>query len=227
MAKKLAGKIDKTQIEKILSDSRVALYPELLKKLEKKKGKRFSYFSPEFKLFNADSVSRGKNVLKSQQKIFNEIEKKYGVKKEALVAIFRIETDLGGNVGEYRVFNVLLTFSVLKNRRSEWAKKELTSLFLLCSENQWDILEIRGSWAGAFGLCQFIPSSFMVFAKDGNGDNKRDLFSFEDAIASIANYLNQHGWKNDDIEKKKRAVYAYNHSDEYVKAVLAYAEVIK
>ncbi len=222
LAKKLVGEVGKAEIEKILSDPRVALQPELLKKLDAK-GKRFSYFGPEFGLFNSSSLWRGKNVLKTNGDVFTGIENQYGVEREALASIFRIETNFGDNVGSYRVFNSLLTFSVLKNRRLEWAEKELANLFLLSSRNRLDILEIRGSWAGAFGLCQFIPSSFLTYAVDGNGDGRADLFNFSDAMASAANYLKRHGWKNGDTERMKKAVFAYNHSDEYVKAVLAYA----
>lgn len=226
LEKKLAGEIGRPEIEKILSDPRVALQPELLKKLDAK-GKRFSYFGPEFGLFNFLSLWRGKNVLKNNGDVFSGIEKRYEVEREALAAIFRIETNFGENTGKHRTFNVLLTFSVMKNRRSEWAEKELANLFLLASRNRLDILEIYGSWAGAFGLCQFIPSSFMVFAADGDGDGRVDLFNFSDAMASAANYLKRHGWKNGDVEKRKKAVFAYNHSDEYVKAVLAYAEAVR
>ncbi len=226
LAKKLLGEIGKPEIERILSDPRVALQPELLKKLDAK-GKRFSYFGPEFGLLNFLSLWRGKNVLKSNGEIFSKIEKQYGVEKEALAAIFRIETNFGENIGKHRTFNALLTFSVLKNRRSEWAEKELANLLLLSSRNKLDVLGIHGSWAGAFGLCQFMPSSFLEFAADGNGDGRVDLFRFDDAMASAANYLKRHGWKNGDIEKRKKAVFAYNRSDEYVKAVLAYAEAVK
>lgn len=226
LAKKLAGEIGKSEIEKILSDPRVALQPELLKKLDAK-GKGLSYFSSEFGLLNFLSLWRGKDVLKSNGDIFSGIEKRYEVEREALAAIFRIETNFGENTGKYRTFNTLLTFSVLKNRRSEWAEKELVNLFLLSSRNKLDILDIRGSWAGAFGLCQFMPSSFMVFAVDGDGDGRVDLFNLSDAMASAANYLKRHGWKNGDIEKRKKAIFAYNRSDEYVRAVLVYAEAIK
>lgn len=226
LERKLTGEIGKSEIEKILSDPRVALQPELLKKLDVK-GKRLSYFGPEFGLLNFLSLWRGKNVLRGNGDVFTGIEKRYEVKREALAAIFRIETNFGENIGKYRVFNALLTFSVLKNRRSEWAEKELANLFLLSSRNRLDILDIRGSWTGAFGLCQFMPSSFIVFAADGNGDGKVDLFNFSDAMASASNYLKRHGWKNGDIEKKKKAIFAYNRSDEYVNAVMAYAEAVR
>ena len=86
---------------------------------------------------------------------------------------------------------------------------------------------MKGSWAGAFGICQFIPSSYVRFAVDGNGDGVIDLFDFRDAVASIANYLKAHGWENGRLEAKRQAIYAYNHCDSYVDAVLAYAKATK
>lgn len=223
---KLSGKVDGAVIEKTLLDSRVALHPELLQKISKK-GKRFSYFGPEFGLFSPASILRGRKILKEKENIFVEAGKRYGVEREGLAAIFRIETDLGQNLGKHIIFNNLLTFAVLKNRRSDWAEKELASLFFLGDRNRLDILDVRGSWAGAFGLCQFMPSSFLVFARDGDADGKINLFVLEDAMASAANYLKCHGWKIGDYAKNLKAVFAYNHSDEYARAVLAYAKAIQ
>lgn len=227
LAAKLAGKVERAEIEDRFHDARVVIYPGLVNKITKPGGKKFSYFSPEFGLFTPDSILRGRSVLKEKENIFTEAEKQYCVKREALAAIFRIETNLGRNVGTHIIFNNLLTFAVVKNRRSDWAENELVSLFLLGARNNLDILNIRGSWAGAFGLYQFMPSSFLAFARDGNGDMKIDLFDFYDAMFSAANYLKRHGWENGDPQKMKKAVFAYNHSDEYVRAVLAYAKTIK
>lgn len=226
LAIKLAGKVSKAEIEKIFSDPRVILRPELLQRIGKK-GKKFSYFSPEFGLFTPGSILRGREFLREKEKFLEKNEKGFGVGKEGIAAIFRIETNFGQNLGSHLIFNNLLTFAVIKNRRSDWAENELSSLFLLGARNHLDILNIQGSWAGAFGLCQFMPSSFLVFAKDGNGDGNANLFVLEDAMASAANYLKRHGWENGDPKKMARAVFAYNHSDEYARAVLAYAKAIR
>ena len=229
LVKKLAEKgVSKSEVEKIFLDERVALYPELLQKIAKKPGgKRFSYFSLEFGMFTPRSIWRGRNILEKNSEIFGEVEKIFSVDKEALASIFRIETNLGENLGKHRVFNSLLTFAAIKNRRSDWAEKELISFILLCRRNQSDPLDVKGSWAGAFGLCQFMPSSFLSFAVDGNGDGKVDLFVVHDAMASAANYLKKHGWQASNQDRQFKAVYAYNHSEEYTKAVLAYAKTIK
>ena len=129
-------------------------------------------------------------------------------------------------MGEYPVFNSLLTLTLLENRRSDWAEKELVSLFILGKKNAIHPLSIKGSWAGAFGLCQFIPSSFLTYGVDGNGDGVVNLFQFADAMASVANYLRANGWENHNPAKARKAIFAYNHCDNYVQAVMAYSKAI-
>lgn len=111
-------------------------------------------------------------------------------------------------------------------RKSNWALKELVALSKIYSERNVDIYNIKGSWAGAFGMSQFLPSSFLNWAVDGNGDGEIDLFTHHDAIYSVANYLKTNGWGK--TEKQQRAaVYHYNHSNDYVDAVLKLADLIK
>ncbi len=211
------------EIENIFSDARLKLYPEMLNR----SGKGLNYMSRKFGLLSKKSLVRGQKVLKEHKDAFREIENQFGVEKEVIVAIYRVETNLGNAKGNYLVFNSLLTMSAFENRRSAWATEELISLLVLCRNNNKDPFSIKGSWAGAFGLCQFIPSSYLRFAVDGNGDGKIDLFNFDDAMASIASYLKAHGWENGSPDKTKKAVWAYNHCDNYVKAVLAYAKASK
>ncbi|MCX5811872.1 MAG: lytic murein transglycosylase [Proteobacteria bacterium] len=211
------------EIRQIFSDTRIKLYPEMLNR----SGKGFNYMSRKFGLLNKKSIMRGQKVLKEHRAAFKEIEDRFGVEKEVLVAIYRVETNLGNARGNYLVFNSLLTMSVFENRRSEWATEELINLLILCKNSSKDPFSIKGSWAGAFGLCQFIPSSYLRYAVDGNGDGEIDLFNFHDAMASIASYLKAHGWEKGSPDKHRKAVWAYNHCDNYVKAVLAYARASK
>ena len=117
--------------------------------------------------------------------------------------------------------------ATLPNRRYEWAEEELVHLLVMCRDLGKDPLSVKGSWAGAFGLCQFVPSSFLTYAVDGDGDGVVDLFTFSDAMASIANYLKESGWQTNDVAQAKKAIHAYNHCDSYVKAVIAYAKACK
>jgi membrane-bound lytic murein transglycosylase B len=211
------------EISSVFSDARIALHPEILDRT----GKGFNYLSRKFGLLTKKSIMRGQRVLAENKEALREIEKKYGVEQEAILAIYRVETNLGRTRGNALVFNSLFTMSVLENRRINWAAEELVSLMILCRANDIDPFSIKGSWAGAFGLCQFIPSSYLRYAVDGDNNGVIDLFDFHDAMASIANYLREHGWQKGNHEANRKAIWAYNHCDSYVKAVLAYARASK
>ena len=217
------GGFSKEEIEPLLLDRRLTLYPEILNRKEK----GINYLHPRFGLLSRSSVRRGRRVLKEHGTILKRIEASYGVPREVLVAIYRVETNLGSNLGNYRVFNSLLTLTVMVNRRSVWAAQELINLLSLCNNNRTNPFSIRGSSAGAFGLCQFVPSSYLAYGTDGNGDGVVDLFDFSDAMASTANYLRSHGWHRRDAGKQFQAIWAYNHCENYVKAVLSYSKRVK
>jgi peptidoglycan lytic transglycosylase B len=110
--------------------------------------------------------------------------------------------------------------------KAKWGYKQLKALFEMAEEATMDPLEAKGSWAGAYGLPQFIPTSALAYGKDGNDDGKIDLHSLPDAVASVANYLKVHRYKKDIPEKRRKAVWHYNHSDEYVDCIITLAEKI-
>jgi membrane-bound lytic murein transglycosylase B len=221
--KLLAKGFSEREVRALFDDARVAIYPEILQK----KGKGIDYFHKKFGLLTRTSIERGQRVIRDNLDELKKIEALFGVEKEVVVAIYRVETYFGSYTGNYPVFNSLLTLTVLENRRSAWAEKEWIDLILLGRERGFDPLAIKGSWAGAFGLCQFVPSSYLNYGVDGNGDGRVDLFNVADALASIANYLKASGWEQGNLQKKKKAIYAYNHCDNYVKAVLAYAKATR
>lgn len=111
-------------------------------------------------------------------------------------------------------------------KKSQWALKELLALEKIAIISPIKITELKGSWAGAFGLSQFLPSSYMSWAVDGNYDGKINLFDKTDAIFSVGNYLKTNGWGK-EIKKQRKAVYHYNHSQDYVDAVLKLADLVK
>jgi membrane-bound lytic murein transglycosylase B len=209
-------------IAQIFSDPRIELYPQIVEKRDRGP----TCFNGEFGLLGKKSVARGRRILSENYRFFKKLEGLYGVEKEAIVAIYRVETNLGKYTGTYSVFNSLFTMATFPNRRSEWAEEELVQLLVICRNEEKDPLSIKGSWAGAFGLCQFVPSSFLTYGVDGDGDGVVDLFNFPDAMASIANYLKQSGWQRNSVAMKKKAIFAYNHCDNYVRAVLAYAKAM-
>ncbi len=111
-------------------------------------------------------------------------------------------------------------------RKSQWAINELYSLSKINKVSTIQILDLTGSWAGAFGLSQFLPSSYLSWAVDGNGDGVVDLFNTDDAIFSVANYLKKNGW-SDTQDSWRKAVYNYNNSKDYVDAVFKLASKLE
>ncbi|GBE30216.1 MAG TPA: lytic murein transglycosylase [Bacteroidetes bacterium] len=113
------------------------------------------------------------------------------------------------------------------NRRSskaKWAYRELKTLLEMSEDGIIDPLAERGSWAGAYGMPQFLPSSFQAYARDGDGDNHIDLDTLHDSIASVANYLEIHRFSTSNEQRRRKAVWHYNHSEDYVDAVITLAD---
>ena len=143
-------------------------------------------------------IKNGKIFITNNIRVLEKAEKDFGVPKEVITAIIGVETRYGKIQGSYRVIDSLLTLGFDYPRRSKFFRKELVNFFLLTRENELDILEIKGSYAGAMGYGQFISSSYRAYAIDYDGDGSADLFnSVDDAIGSVANYLYIHGWKRE------------------------------
>ena len=182
-------------------------------------------------------------------------ERTFGVKKEVITAIILIETRLGAFLGRPSVLNILSTVASLadpdvrnmfwgkvsksakltKNkfekwarRKSKWAYNELKAFLTYTTREKIDPARVYGSYAGAIGIAQFMPSNILAFAKDGNNDGRVDLFNHADAIMSVANYLRHYGWHK-GIKKKGayEVIYHYNHSRQYVDTVLEVATRLK
>ena len=228
----LRAGISQNDIDAIFSDERIEVYYNIYPPPEQnegeKKKKRLSYFDEEFGLHKPESIESGKKIIADNKELFEKIESLYGVPANYIVSIIRIETAFKEHLGKYGVFNALYTMSLLSKRakRVQMANRELVVWVRLCKLWGMDPFTMKGSWAGAFGIPQFMPSSYVTFAVDDNGDGKIDLYDYPDAFASIANYLRRVGWKTGDEKKMRRAVYSYNHEKAYVNAVFSYAERI-
>ena len=123
-------------------------------------------------------------------------EAEYGVPAEIIVSIIGVETSYGANMGRDGVAEALYTLGFFHERRGPFFRKELGNYLRLATDEGWDLRGRVGSYAGAMGLGQFMPSSYRTWAVDGDGDGKKDLFdNREDAIASVANYFVAHGWR--------------------------------
>jgi len=124
-------------------------------------------------------------------------EKQYGVPQEIIVALIGVETTYGRNAGKYSTLDALTTLAFDYPRRADFFRNELEQYLLLTREQELDLFKVQGSYAGALGIPQFMPSSYRKHAVDFSGDGKIDLLHDPvDAIGSVANYLKQYGWLN-------------------------------
>jgi membrane-bound lytic murein transglycosylase B len=140
-------------------------------------------------------VLQGIKFVKKHKRTFNRVEKKYGVPKEYIAAIIGIESAFGKNVGKYPVFDTLSTLAFEKNRRNKFFKKELIRFLQLSKIQKFNPKNVKGSYAGAIGLVQFMPSNYNAYGVDFNDDGRVTLQNPDDAIASVANYFKKNGWK--------------------------------
>lgn len=149
-------------------------------------------------------IAQGRKYLAENRADVEQVAAKTGVPAEIILAIMGVETGWGGNMGSYSVLDALYTLAFyypvidgkVNNARIDFFTNELAQLFALAREEDFDILALKGSYAGAMGLGQFMPSSYRKYAVDGDGDGRRDLFgNRKDAYASIANYFIAFGWQ--------------------------------
>ncbi len=141
------------------------------------------------------TIAIGKQHLHIHQTLFDRIEAEFRVDREVIVAIWAIESKFGASQGGFNMFQTLNTLFAAYPRRSLFYRKELINFLTLCRENEFNPMTIKGSYAGAFGQAQFMPSSFNQYAVDFDGDQHPDLInSIPDIFASIANYLSKFGW---------------------------------
>ncbi len=141
-------------------------------------------------------VKKGVIFYKDQSELINKVEKKFNVEKELLLALMGIETNFGTYVGKMDILSSLATLS-FDQRRSKFFTNELLILLKLIDTNQIDYKSLYGSWAGAFGFFQFMPSTIENYAIDYNNDDYIDLKNSQDSYASAANYLNNMGWNQE------------------------------
>jgi membrane-bound lytic murein transglycosylase B len=182
---------------------------------------KYDRYQPEFyedtqtyvsKRTSNKKVQKGFDFYKKNSTLINDVEKKFDIEKELLLSLMGIETNYGTYVGKMDILSSLATLSYDK-RRSDFFTKELLILLKLIDSNQIDYKTLYGSWAGAFGFFQFMPSTIKNHAIDYNKDNYIDLKNPFDAYASAGNYLKNMGWNknshcfykvdlNENISKK-------------------------
>ncbi|XPS88662.1 MltB2: membrane-bound lytic murein transglycosylase B-like protein [Desulfosarcina variabilis str. Montpellier] len=202
------------------------------------------------------AIDSARDYMQTHRQALNAAQHQYGVDKEVITAIILVETRLGTYTGKRSVMNTLATLSAMRDNaarqiiwdsmadddrrmprdefdkkadeKTGWAYRELTAFLTYTEKEGMDPTTIKGSYAGAMGISQFIPTNIPKFGKDGNNDGKINLFDHADAIPSIAAYLKNYGWKPGiSRDKAFKVVYHYNHSKYYVNAILDVAEQLK
>jgi membrane-bound lytic murein transglycosylase B len=203
---------------------------------------------------SADSVNLAKSFLRQNLKTLKEMEHRFQVEKEIVVAILLIESRFGENIGKHRVIPTLASIALMDSpqnvqdnylrlretdseipfervegiarRKASWAYKELKCFLQIVGRETMDPLEFRGSYAGALGMAQFLPSSYLAYALSEKS-LENWLISREEAIFSIGNYLKSQGWKrNLPEQRKRRLLWTYNRSEPYIGTVLEVARRI-
>ena len=143
-------------------------------------------------------IERGKSLLVEYKDLFNRIQQQYGVQPHYLVSFWALESNFGDFTGGFSVVNALATLAY-DPRRSDFFRNELLTALRIIEEGHIPVEQMSGSWAGAMGQCQFMPSTFYAYARDGDGDGRVDIWnSVPDVFASAANYLSQNGWQGDE-----------------------------
>ena len=204
---------------------------------------------------NKWSIDRAKQYMQKYESELDRVEAQYRVDKQVITAILLVETGLGASVGTRSTLNTLSTLAALmdpavRNRfwdlipdskrisrkkfekkaafRSKWAYQELKAFLTYTEREGIDPTTIPGSFAGAVGLAQFIPTNILAYGRDGDDDGMVDMLNHTDAMASVANFLKSHGWRQgQDHKKAEKIIHYYNHSTYYVNTILQIAKLLK
>ncbi len=229
--------LNKDYIAKTFADPRNQFLPDVVKKIASL-GKESRDIYKKF--LTPETAARGRAYMETHWEALSRAEARYGVAPEVIVAILTVESGLGSNTGKYPVFNVFASLAVMDSpevirevglsaspdrlrKKAAWARRELSIFLEYCAAHHQDPFSLSGSWAGAMGYCQFLPSSLQRCGVAANGKGPVDLFTHDDAIFSIACYLSKSGFSCQNRASWRRAVHSYNHSDAYVDTVLTLA----
>ncbi len=246
----LAGRLvadgfDRGRVEALLGDKRLAINGTTLSYaiVYRETKADYSQFLTEARL------SRARAFLAANRELFAAATARSGVPDEVIASILMIESDFGNYRKLHTVPGVFVTLlwaadpanfetvrALIQKRlpdvtaekireksksKAKWAYEQIAYLMRMGEREKIDLFTLYGSWAGAFGLSQFIPSSYWGYAVDGSGDGRADLDNVADAVFSVGNYLKSFGWKDGLSEEKRRAVVRrYNNSELYAATVL-------
>jgi membrane-bound lytic murein transglycosylase B len=253
----LAGRLaadgfDRARVEALLADPRLAINQTTLSHGIVYREAKADYS----KFLTEERLGRARAFMAGNQKLLADATAKSGVPGEVIAAILMVESDFGAYRKLHPVFGVFVTLlwaaepanfetvrGIVQKRlpdvtdekvrersrtKAKWAYEQLTYLLRIAEREKIDLPALEGSWAGAFGWSQFIPSSYWGYAVDGSGDGRADLYTAADAVFSVGNYLKSFGWKEGLTEEQRRAVVRrYNNSDLYAATVLEAAALLR
>lgn len=156
--------------------------------------KKITFAQYKNNIVNQARIDKGRRLMRQHAAQLRRVEQQYGVAPQYIVALWGIETNFGSNTGGFSVVEALATLA-WEGRRAEFFKTELFNALKIIDAGHISAGAMKGSWAGAMGQNQFMPSSFNAYAVDGNGDGRRDIWgTLDDVFASSANYLAKSGW---------------------------------
>jgi len=226
----LRGRVPAAAVDAFFADARLRVIDGIADRFAKP-GESLPYAEYRKLFINPASLAAGARFLAAQKADLAAAETRFGVDAYLLASHAGVETRFGSYTGKLPIGAALWTIALKVPRRSDWAVRELAELLIFAAAEGEDAHAWNGSYAGAFGLTQFMPSSANAYAVDADGDGRRGLFGWPDALGSTANYLARHGYRAGEPFTPEsaigRAVYAYNHSESYVRVVLELREELK
>lgn len=185
--------------QKVVDSALTGIAPnETVIKLDRKQPEgKITFSQYRTNTVNSGRIARGKARMGEQAALLNAISKRYKVQPQVIVALWGVETEFGANKGNFSLMQSLATLAY-EGRRADFFRAELLAALHIAADEKVMGSSLTGSWAGAMGHCQFMPSTYLKYAVDWNDDGHRDIWnSVPDALASIANYLNGIGWNAD------------------------------
>ncbi len=188
-------KVSLSDIEAILTQAEYQ--PTIIEKMEKPAEKSMTWTRYRNIFLTNERIKAGVEFWQENENTLKEVSFESGVPEEIIVGILGVETFFGQRKGSYKVLDALYTLAFGYPKRSKFFTSELEKFIELTQKENLDIASVKGSYAGAIGYCQFMPSSYLAYAKSYDDGGSKDLVnSVDDAIASVANYLEVHKWSN-------------------------------
>jgi membrane-bound lytic murein transglycosylase B len=200
----LANGISQGTLDRSLVD--IAPIPRIIELDRRQPESTVTFADHQTRIVNATRIKIGRERLAKHRVLLDEIGDQFGVQPRFIVALWGIETNFGRFTGGFPVIDALATLAY-DGRRSKYFRGELLKALQIVEEGHIDPADMKGSWAGAMGQAQFMPSSFLNFAHDHNGDGAKDIWNTQaDVFASAANYLKGVGWDDDITWGRKVAL---------------------